>query len=282
MEGAPAPGTFVLCADDYGLSAPVSRAILALAKSGRISALSCMCASPLWPEHGPWLREVADRVDVGLHLTLVDEPPLTAMPRMAPEGRLPSIGRLIAKSYAGTLALGEIAAELDAQLAAFVTVLGRPPAHIDGHLHAHVLPGIRDIVLARARALTPRPWLRNVHDSLGAISRRGIAVPKAGFIAALGRGFAAAAAGDLRDRLNTGFSGVYAFSATPADYAALFPRFLEARGRRHMILCHPGETGDPLAAWDRCRAAEYEFLAGQGFGAFLAERGLKIARFDET
>ena len=272
------PGTFVLCADDYGLSAPVSRAILALAKSGRISALSCMCASPLWPEHGAWLKDIEGKVDIGLHLTLVDEAPLTPMPRMAPEGRLPSIGRLIAKSYAGTLALDEIASEMDAQLAAFTRVLGRAPDHIDGHLHAHVLPGIRDVVLAKARALSPRPWLRNVHDSLGAISRRGVAVPKAGFISGLGRGFAAAA-GNLKDRLNAGFSGVYAFSETPADYAALFPRFLAARGARHVILCHPGESGDPRAAWDRQRAVEYEFLAGPDFGALLAGHGLKITRF---
>lgn len=274
-----APGnSFVLCADDYGLSAPVSRAILALAARGRISALSCMTASPFWPEHGPWLKEVADKVDIGLHLTLVDEAPLTPMPRMAPEGRLPSIGRLIARSYARTLDLAEIAAEIDAQLRAFVAVMSRPPAHIDGHLHTHVLPGIRDLVLARARALSPRPWLRNVHDSFGAISRRGVAVPKAAFIAALGRGFRAAAA-DIRGHLNTGFSGVYGFSDTPADYAALFARFIEHRGNRHVILCHPGEAGDSLAAWDRSRAVEYEFLAGPRFEDFLNAHGLRVARF---
>lgn len=268
----------VLCADDYGLSLPVSRAILALAKAGRISALSCMTASRFWPEHGAWLKEVAGAVDIGLHLTLVDEAPLTPMPRMAPEGRLPSIGKLIAKSYARTLDLREIAAEMDAQLAAFTAVVGRPPDHIDGHLHAHVLPGIRDVVLARARALLPRPWLRNVHDSLGAVSRRGVATPKAGFIAALGRGFAAAAA-DMPDRLNTSFSGVYGFSNLAPDYGALFARFVREMGSRHVILCHPGEAGDASAAWDRSRAVEYEFLAGPRFAHFLAERDLRVARF---
>lgn len=278
MSDAIAPGAFVLCADDYGLSAPVSRAILDLAKKGRISALSCMCASPLWPEHARWLAAVDGKVDIGLHLTLVDEVPLTAMPRMAPTGRLPSIGRLIAKSCAGTLALDEIAAEMDAQIEAFTRVMGRAPDHIDGHLHAHVLPGIRDIVLAKARVLAPRPWLRNVHDGLGAISRRGVAVPKAGFISTLGRGFAAAA-GDLRNRLNTGFSGVYAFAQDPVDYAALFPHFVARRGPRHVILCHPGGTDDPLAAWDRQRAVEYEFLAGSRLGEFLTTHGLNIVRF---
>lgn len=278
MDSVIVPGTFILCADDYALSPAVSRAILALAKTGRISALSCMTASRFWREHGPWLKEVQDRVDIGLHLTLVDETPLTSMPRMAPERRLPSVGRLIAKSYARTLDIGEVAAELDAQLDAFMAVMGRPPTHIDGHLHTHVLPGIRDVVLAKARGLTPRPWLRNVHDRLEAISRRGVAVPKAGFISFLGGGFAAAA-GDIKDRLNTGFSGVYTFSDEPADYAALFPRFLASRGPRHAVLCHPGAAGDPLAAWDRQRAVEYEFLSGPRFADFLAAHGLTIGRF---
>ena len=271
----------VLCADDYGLSPAVSRAILALAVAGRISALSCMTASKFWPAHGPWLKDIADKVDIGLHLTLVDELPLTSMPRMAPNGRLPSIGRLIARSYTHTLDLAEIAAEVDAQLEAFSAVMGRPPAHIDGHLHAHVLPGIRDLVLARARALSPRPWLRNVHDSFAAISRRGVSVPKAAFIAALGRGFAAAA-DDLEDRLNTSFSGVYAFSGSPDDYGRLFARFIADRGVRHVILCHPGEAGDPTVAWDRQRAMEYEFLAGARFSALLSDHRLRVARFAAT
>jgi predicted glycoside hydrolase/deacetylase ChbG (UPF0249 family) len=208
------------------------------------------------------------------------------MPHTAPHGRLPSISRLIAKSYARTLDLGEIAAELDAQVQAFIAVMGCPPAHIDGHLHAHVLPGIRDLVLDRARTLSPRPWLRNVHDGFGAISRRGVAVPKAAFISALGGGFAAAA-GDLAGRLNTSFSGVYAFSSSPEDYGRLFSRFIAARGRRHVILCHPGEagpgeTGDAAVAWDRQRAVEYEFLAGPRFAAFLADHGLRVARFAAT
>lgn len=270
--------TIVLCADDYGLSAPVSRAILALAEARRISALSCMCASRFWPEHGPWLRDLANVVDVGLHFTLVDETPLTAMPHLAPNGRLPSVGKLIALSYARALDRTEIAAELDAQVATFVNVLGRPPAHIDGHLHTHVLPGIREAVLAKARALSPRPWLRNVHDRWGAIAGRGIAVAKAGFISTLGRGFANAA-GDLKERLNAGFSGVYAFSDPPADYGALFPHFLRQLGKHHVILCHPGAADDPLAAWDKQRAVEYEFLAGPRFADILTAKGLRIGRF---
>jgi predicted glycoside hydrolase/deacetylase ChbG (UPF0249 family) len=269
----------VLCADDYALTAPVSRAILSLASAGRISALSCMTASPYWPEHGPWLASVKDKVDIGLHLTLVDEAPLTAMPRTAPNGRLPGIGALIVKSYLGRLDEAEIAGEIDAQIAAFIRVMGRPPAHIDGHLHAHVLPGIRALVVKAASALEPKPWLRNVHDPLSRILRRHIAVPKAAFIARLGAPFARAARA-LGLPVNDGFSGVYDFAAAP-NYAALFPQFLEPRQGKHVILCHPGEAGDD-SAWAAQRGAEYAFLSGPVLPEILAAHHVRIGRFADA
>lgn len=248
-----------ICADDYALTPAVSTAILDLARAGRISAISCMTASPFWPALGPELRSVADKVDVGLHLTLVDEQPCTPMPRMAPHGRLPSIGQLIVKAHLGQLALEEIAREVDAQLAAFVAVMHRPPAHIDGHLHAHVLPGIRDIVLAAAERLTPRPWLRTVTDR-AVFARR--AALKAWILNVLGKSFTreARARGFVT---NDGFSGFYDFAAR--GYAGAFPSFLRKLGPRPLILCHPGAANDS-AAWAPARADEYEFLMSPAFG----------------
>ncbi len=254
--------TVAICADDYALTPRISAAILDLAHMGRISAISCMTQSMYWPEFGPALKPLADRVDIGLHLTLVEEKPLSAMPRFAPAGRLPSIGRLIAGSHMRRLPLDEIAAEIDAQIAAFIAVMGRPPAHIDGHLHAHVLPGIRDLVLDRAQRLAPRPWLRATTDR-GLLAR-----PmrfKAAVLSALGQRFArdARAAGFV---VNNGFSGFYDFAC--GGYAERFPAFLDARGPRHLILCHPGQSDD-TAEWSDARAEEYAFLKSPAFEALL-------------
>jgi len=279
MTAGPTQGTqaIVLCADDYAHSAPISRAILDLAQHGRISALSCMTASPLWPAHGPWLAAVRDQVDIGLHLTLVDEAPLTQMPKTAPMGKLPDISTLIGRSYLGQLDMAEIACEIRAQIDAFTRVMGAAPQHIDGHLHTHVLPGIRDIVLKQARAMSPRPWLRNVSDTLPAIVKRGVAVPKAVFLAALGQGLVKTADGA---RLNTSFSGLYGFSPMEANYAALFERFLERTSSRHVILCHPGEAED-TTAHAPLRAGEYAYFKSDAFVQSLAQRGLRIGRFAE-
>ena len=254
--------TVAICADDYALTPRISAAILDLARRGRISAVSCMTQSAYWPELAPALKPLTDTVDIGLHITLVDEAPLIAMPRLAPAGRLPTIGKLIAKSYLRRLPLDEIAAEIDAQLAAFIVALGRPPAHIDGHLHTHVLPGIRDIVLDRASRLTPRPWLRSTTDR-GLLARP--AKRKAAILDILGKRFAseAQARGFVT---NSGFSGFYDFAR--GDYAQHFPAFLRANGTRHLILCHPGEDNDAVA-WSHARANEYAYLKSGAFDTLL-------------
>ncbi len=268
----------VLCADDYAHTAPISRAILDLAASGRISALSCMTASPHWPEHGPRLSAVAGKVDIGLHVTLVDEAPLTAMPRTAPGGKLPSIGTLIIKSYLGQLALDEIEAEIRAQAAAFQAVMGFAPHHIDGHLHTHVLPGIRGLVLKLADEMAPRPWVRNISDTLSAIAKRGVSVPKAAFLSALGKGFRGAA---HASPMNASFSGVYDFTPSAPAYGTLFEHFIEGVTPRHLILCHPGGAND-VAEHAALRAGEYAYLKSDAFLASLARRHLRIGRFAET
>jgi chitin disaccharide deacetylase len=269
----------ILCADDYALTPSVSRAILDLAAHGHISAFSCMTASPLWAEHGRWLEDVRGKADIGLHITLVDETPLTHMPRTAPDGKLPGIGALIRKSYLGMLDLKEIEAEIRAQLNAFETVAGFSPAHLDGHLHTHVLPGIRTIVLNIARALPSQPWLRNITDRLPAIAVRGASVAKAAFLSTLGGAFVRDGA-DLKDRMNDSFSGVYGFD-TP-DYAALFERFLALGGRRPLLMCHPGGARDDTAAHAVIRAGEYAFLKSPACAAILERQNYHIARFAET
>jgi predicted glycoside hydrolase/deacetylase ChbG (UPF0249 family) len=266
----------IICADDYGCSDAISRAILDLAARRRISATSCMTASPHWRDHGPWLADVRADIDIGLHITLVDEAPLTRMPNTASNGVLPGIGTLILKSYLGQLDLTEIEAEIRAQAAAFEAVMGFAPQHLDGHLHTHVLPGIRDVVLTLAQSITPRPWVRNISERFSRILKRGVAVPKAAFLSALGAGIARSVSMPMND----GFSGIHDFSPD-SDYARLFERFVSMAGRRHLILCHPGEPGDEVAH-ARVRGGEYAFLGSAAFLESLKRHDMRVGRFAET
>ena len=225
----------ILCADD-GVQKPDPRMFaVALAQAGKINAISCMAACEGWAGDSALLRELPAHVEIGLHLTLTEEAPLTAMPRFAPQGRMPAINPLGRLARQGKLPLDEIAAEIRAQFDAFRKHTGRAPDFVDGHQHAHALPGIRAIMLAETAHQAPQAWIRCCMDQLSAIAARpfkGKAIGSALHSIGLRR-----AAAEHGLRTNSSFAGHYGFAG---DYAAMFPRFLAKPGDVHLIMCHPG------------------------------------------
>jgi predicted glycoside hydrolase/deacetylase ChbG (UPF0249 family) len=280
--GLPASLPVILCADDYGLAPGVSAAIRDLAARGRLSATSCMTVCPFWPDEAQRLKPLADTIDIGLHLTLTDQAPLGPMPRLVPAGRLPPLGRLMGLALARRLDPGEVAAEVERQIAAFTAAFGRPPDFIDGHQHVHQLPIVREAVVDALGRL-PGAWVRLCGEPAGAIVGRGVAVAKTMLIAGLGGGLArmARAAGIPA---NTSFRGVYDFSGRQ-PFATLLTRFVACPGARTLVMVHPGwpdaalRQADPLV--DQ-RQVEYDTLGGAGLPEILAATGTRIARFSAT
>ncbi len=280
MMPEPAMKPLVLCADDYAIAPGVSRAILALIEAGRLSATSCLAVSPFWPEQANWLRPFAARADVGLHLALTDLRPLGAMPRLAPEGKLPPLARLLRIALTGGLDRDEVAAEVDRQLDRFAAAFGRPPDFIDGHLHVHQLPVVRDVVVDRLHGMLPGAYVRVCDEPLGAVLRRGTAVVRASVISLLGHG--------LRRRVerlgipaNRRFAGVRDFDEKQ-PYRELFRRFIARAPEGLLVMCHAGVTDDALAGVDpvTCqRDDEYRYLASDACRDDLAAARVSIARF---
>ncbi len=273
--------TIAICADDYGLSYGVSAGSLEAVEAGRLSAVSAMTNMPRWPAMG---RELARRgvdADVGLHLNLTLGRPLTAVPNFAPQGAFPPLSAILRPALSGKLPLGEIRAEIDRQLDRFEAVMERAPDFVDGHQHVHVLPGIRAVLLdaLEARGLAERIWLRDCGDAPHRILSRGAHVRKALTVRGLASGFRRAAR-TRGFRLNEGFSGFSDFNPG-RDYAAHFARYLRARGRDHLIMCHPGHVDEELRALDPVtisREQELAFLLSPRFAELLAERDLTVAR----
>ncbi|MEQ8393930.1 ChbG/HpnK family deacetylase [Thalassobaculum sp.] len=271
----------ILCADDYGIAPGVSRGIRALAAAGRLSATSCMALFPEWPAEAGKLGDLVDRIDVGLHLTLTDHPPLGAMPKLAPGGRLPPLGRLIRDTHLGRLDRAEISGEIGRQLDAFEAALGRPPAFIDGHQHVHLLPGVRDGVLALFDHRLDRrtTWLRSCFEPTATILRRRRDAARALVIAQLGRPLARVTA-EAGIATNVGFSGVTSFRSNRAvdhDFAG----YLDHTGSRPLVMCHPGEVDDLLAARDpvlASREAELAYLRSDLFAERMARHHMVLAR----
>ena len=243
-------GPVILCADDYGMAAGVSRGILELATASRICALSAMVTFERWPQDAGKLAEVRDRVAIGLHLNLTVGRPLGPMPRLAPHGTLPPIGALTRLSLQRQIDPGEIRAEVGRQIARFEREAGFPPDHVDGHQHVHVLPGVRRGVLdaLTERFTASKPLLRDPSDRGFSISARGGEMAKAFGLVVLAAGFGFQA----RRRgfpVNRGFSGFSAFDKT-RNYDIEIASAFRMTGPRHIVMCHPGYPDAELAALD--------------------------------
>ncbi len=282
MSASAGTPRLILCADDYAIAPGVSRGILSLIERGRLTATNCLTVSPFWPEHAEWLKPYAGKADIGIHLALTLLTPLGAMPRTAPQGRLPDIKDLTIDSWRRRLDLAEIKAELTRQLDAFEAAFGRPPAFLDGHQHVHQLPGVRDIVVAlwQSRLAPHGTWLRLTDDSLPAILCRGAERTKSAIISLLGRGLGRRARA-LGIPSNDSFSGVQDFSGR-VPYAEMFERFLEEARGRHLVMCHPGHVDDELRKVDEVtdpREEELRFFASDAFPAAVARHGLVLSRF---
>lgn len=277
------PVPVFLNADDFAIAPGVSRAIAELLAAGRLSGTSCLAVSRFWPEHAPMLRPLAGRADIGLHFALTDFPPLGPMPGLAPDGRLPPLGKLLRLALLRRLDTGEIAAELDRQIDRFEAVFGRPPAFLDGHQHVHQLPGVRAAVIDRLRTRLPGAALRLCDEPLAPILRRGVAVPRALAVSALGRGLRRTAARHAIP-VNRRFAGVRDFDETQ-PYAHLFARFVSGAPRGLVVMCHAGRADAELAAVDPVvapRDAEYAYLAGPAFPDDLAAAGVRLGRLSEV
>lgn len=268
---------FVLCADDFAMTEGVSRSILALLADGRLSATGAMTSRPHWRRLAGELAAFAPRADLGLHLNLTCAAPLGTMPIVAAGGTLPKLPDLARMALISGAARTEIAAEIARQCAAFEDALGRPPDFIDGHQHVHVLPGVRNAVIAAvaSRYALGSVYLRDPADSLSAIRERGVAVGKALVIAGLSLGFGGSAR-RAGIPVNRGFAGVAPFDPG-RDFGSDLRRFLVRPGPAHLVMCHPGFIDDELARIDpviATRPLEHAALA-----AFDPPDGLKMLRF---
>lgn len=270
-----------LCADDYGIAPGVNAAIRDLIAGGRLNATSVMVVAPSFD------REEADtlarlnvdqlRAAIGLHLTLTAPfRPLTSSYRPLRHDSFLTLPGNFGAAFLSRLHGPLLAAEIQAQLAAFQTAFGRAPDFVDGHQHVHLLPQVRDTVLAACATLAPAAWVRQCGRARGLPPK--FNDPKGMIIDRLSQTFSGRAAA-LGIRTNSAFAGTYTFSPD-ADFAENFPSFLEGLPDGGLIMCHPGFVDDELRQLDPLtdlREREHAYLAGDALPQTLAAAGAALA-----
>jgi predicted glycoside hydrolase/deacetylase ChbG (UPF0249 family) len=263
-----------LCADDYGISPGVNRAIRELIERGRLNATSVMMVTPaIGRDEVARLTEASAksrRCAIGLHVTLTAPfRPLTMHFRPLRDELFLPFPRLLRAGMLRRLDPEIIRAEVVMQIAAFRDLFGRAPDFVDGHQHVQLYPQVRDGLLAAVKERAPEAWVRQARRNLP-IGQR-LARPKALFLDHLSRQFKRRAA---RAGLTTNpaFSGAYDYSRTP-DYGALMSEFLDGIPEGGVIMCHPGFVDDVLIGLDpltQTREVEHAYLAGNDFPNLLA------------
>lgn len=267
------PRLLAICADDYGLHAGIDEAVLSLLERGRLNAVSCQVGGPAWRADAPALADVAGRCrqapDLGLHLDLTEAPQHPALRRRLPQLQLAALMHRLDGA-----ALRD---EIEAQLDAFESALGRPPAYVDGHQHVHQLPLVREALLAVLARRYPaqRPWLRRTRRPARLPDEAELPLFKPWLIERLGDAALARLAQAAGHGLNGHLLGVYGFDCDAAGYRRRLLAWLGVAVDGDLLMCHPGVTdaGDVIAA---ARAAEWTVFDDDGFDELLALAGVEL------
>jgi predicted glycoside hydrolase/deacetylase ChbG (UPF0249 family) len=269
-----------LCADDYGISPGVNRAIRDLIERGRLNATSAMVVGPaIGRDEVSALKAAAansPRCAIGLHVTLTAPfRPLTMHFRPIDGGMFLTFPKLLRAGLTARFDPELIRTELLVQLANFGDLFGRAPDFVDGHQHVQLFPGVRDAFVAAVKQAAPKAWVRQCGRNQPLLERLG--TPKALFLDLLSAQFRRRAA-RAEVAFNSSFAGAYDFSGEP-DFGSLMQRFLQSVSDGGVIMCHPGLVDDVLVSVDPLtvqREREYAFLGGEQFPSLLAANKITL------
>jgi chitin disaccharide deacetylase len=144
----------IVHADDLGISESVNSAIALAHEHGILTSASIMAVGEAFEDALRIYRSLPS-LDIGVHLTLVEERPLS------PTGTVASLaessGRFLPTAMAFTqrylsrrINMEEIYRELKAQVRRVLDA-GIAVTHLDSHQHLHMLPGVFEITVRLAR-----------------------------------------------------------------------------------------------------------------------------------
>lgn len=236
----------IVTADDVGLHRGMTGGAIRAHREGIVTACSIVANGRAFEHAIEQLRETPT-LEAGVHLSLVEEQPLTNI-------RMPRKYTSFVPLYlARAIRIADIERELRAQIER-VLATGLPVTHLNGHQHLHVLPRIFAIVarLAREYAI---PYVRIVDDhgsttramSMRALSTLGRRARNEAFTN--DRTVGVADAGRLRDvrALFDSVEGVTELVTHPGIGVDAYPEWGYAWEDETRALCAPG-LRDELSA----------------------------------
>jgi hopanoid biosynthesis associated protein HpnK len=153
----------IVNADDWGLTRGINRGVVRAFQQGIVTSASLVVTGSAFEEAVALARDCPE-LDVGLHLTLVEERAVLgreALPTLVDEaGRLPRTnGEFFRRAFLGRIRWDEVEREIAAQIARFQET-GLRLSHLDSHQHLHMFPPVFQIVTRLTRGMD-NVWIRN-------------------------------------------------------------------------------------------------------------------------
>src|SRR5262249_7633439 len=165
----------VVLADDYGMGRATSQAILELGVQGTITGTVLLVNSPFAAEAVAAWQRAGKPMELGWHPCLTLDwpilPPDQVSSLVGPNGCFWPLEPFLRRWALGRLRAAEIAAELRAQYARFVELVGQPPTVINSHQHVQLFEPAGDVLLSLLRDQQPLPYLRRVYEPWSMLAR---------------------------------------------------------------------------------------------------------------
>jgi hypothetical protein len=243
----------IVTADDYNLSAGVSRGIIAAHRQGIVTETSVMVNLGDLEHTSRWLAE-APQLALGLHLNITRGRPLAPLADVAELLGADGQFRGSPQTLPTLLTAAAVRAEFQAQCAAFERAFGRLPQHLDTHHHVHQHPVVLDVLLEVAAS-----WqlpVRSIEPAMrAAMVARGLRSPSH-FL------------GDAEEE------PYWTVARLVATMGALEPGVTE-------LMCHPGYFDDAIAysRYGRQRDTEREALCDAAVALAVREMHVELVTY---
>ncbi len=277
----------VVIADDYGIGPATSRAILELAREGRITGAALLVNSPFAADAVRAWRRAGEPMELGWHVCLtLDRPVLPAgqVPSLVrPDGRFWPLRRFLGRWILGQLDAADLVRELRAQFDRFVELTESTPSLVNSHQHIQLFAPVGTFLLDPMRGCRPLPYLRRVREPWLVLAGIPGARLKRSFLTWLGRRQAG-----REFPGNEWLAGVT--NPKCVEDPAFLTRWLtRIPGNVVELMCHPGYRDDTLLGRDcatrdglRRRVRELHLLRDAAFARACQDAGFRHAAPSEV
>jgi len=276
----------IVNADDLGLTPGVNRGILRAFQDGIVTSASLLVTGSAFEEAVALARQNPE-LDVGLHLTLVEERAVLGreiLPTLVDEtGRFPhTSGEFFRRTVLGGISWDEVEREIAAQIARFQKT-GLRLSHLDSHQHLHMFPPVFQIVRRLTRRID-NVWIRNSagpwRKSPGILMGRWVKQLGLNLTCLSARGLHGPPLPQMPD-------GMFGFEVSGCLTRSALKQILrKIPDGLYELICHPGEgdkeTCRQYRHWGYRWADELEALTASETRCLLQEQKIALTSFAQA